>query len=141
MAAVTTDTAEDAYGKVLGGAGAFPWARDDVDKALINEVNNFGGQIIDSQDQVGGYPVLPSLTRAANWDTDLDGMPDWWETEHNLNPTVKDNNGLNPDGYTNLEHYLHDAAAPASSTAALFSLGLPGLLIRRIRQCAELAVV
>jgi hypothetical protein len=134
MAPVQTDTAQDAYTKVLAGAGAFLWARDSVDKALMSEVVNFGGKIINSQQEVGGYPVLPSLTRPANWDTDLDGMPDWWEMEHGLNPGTKDNNGLNPDGYTNLEHYLHYAAAPEPSTAALLSLGVVGWAVWRVRQ-------
>jgi Pectate lyase len=50
--------------------------------------------------------------RAANWDTDGDGMPDAWEKNHNLNPNLADNNGdFDSDGYTNLEEYINEIAA------------------------------
>jgi hypothetical protein len=55
--------------------------------------------------------------RAANWDTDQDGMPDWWETAHGLDPNIADNNGdFDTDGYTNVEEYINEIAewpAPA----------------------------
>ncbi|MFO1488340.1 MAG: immunoglobulin domain-containing protein, partial [Verrucomicrobiota bacterium] len=58
------------------------------------------------------------LTRAANWDTDGDGLPDDWEIAHGLNPNAANNNAdFDSDGYTDLEEYLNDIAAwPASST-------------------------
>jgi len=52
------------------------------------------------------------FNRAANWDTDGDGMPNAWETAHNLNPNVADNNGdFDSDGYTNIEEYINEIAA------------------------------
>lgn len=52
------------------------------------------------------------FNRPADWDTDGDGMPDWWEIEHGLNPNVPDSNGdFDNDGYSNLEEYLNDVAA------------------------------
>jgi hypothetical protein len=52
------------------------------------------------------------FSRSAGWDTDGDGMPDAWETEHGLNPNVANNNGdFDNDGYTDLEEYLNDVAA------------------------------
>jgi hypothetical protein len=62
-----------------------------------------------------------TYTRAANYDTDQDGMPDIWEASMGLNPTVADNNGtkLN-DGYTNLETYLNELAAWPASSALVF---------------------
>ena len=52
------------------------------------------------------------FNRPANWDTDADGMPDTWETAHNLNPNAADNNGdFDSDGYTNLEEYINEIAA------------------------------
>jgi len=53
-------------------------------------------------------------------DSDLDGMPDTWESKHNLNPIVKNNNAVHTDWvigdyevknlakYTDLEIYLAD---------------------------------
>jgi hypothetical protein len=63
------------------------------------------------------------FNRPANWDTDGDGMPDWWEIEHGLNPNVPDGNGdFDNDGYSNLEKYLHEIAAwPAPGVIAFIS--------------------
>jgi hypothetical protein len=48
----------------------------------------------------------------ASWDTDGDGMPDTWESDHGLNPNVPNNNGdFDNDGYTDLEEYLDEIAA------------------------------
>jgi len=39
-------------------------------------------------------------------DSDNDGMPDYWENQHDLNPLVDDASGdVDNDGYTNLEEY------------------------------------
>jgi len=73
------------------------------------------------------YPNYQAGERnLATYDTDLDGMPNTWETEHGLNPNsadgVEGNNGVrtnknwifgnylvkNNAGYTNLEMYLAD---------------------------------
>ena len=107
---VHTD-AMQAYEQVLLLAGASRF-RDEVDTRIVSEVRSqtytFGrGGIIDSQQQVGGWPVLRSLP--APLDSDGDGIPDEWELQHGLNP-------FNPDDasefsldtqYTNLEIYLN----------------------------------
>ena len=64
-------------------------------------------RLIDSEDQVGGWPALKSVP--APLDTDRDGMPDDWERHHGLNPNdPHDRNGdQNGDGFTNLEKYLN----------------------------------
>ncbi|WP_211208889.1 fibronectin type III domain-containing protein [Mariniradius saccharolyticus] len=110
-----TMTADEAYESVLAAAGA-SLVRDAVDKRIVQEVKTgtvtFKGSkngllgIIDSQNDVGGWPVLQSLP--APKDTDRDGMPDAWETEHGLNPNSYNPNGYNLDqNYTNLEVYLN----------------------------------
>jgi len=40
---------------------------------------------IDSQSEVGDWDNYPQINRPANWDTDIDGMPDQWETENGFN--------------------------------------------------------
>jgi hypothetical protein len=54
------------------------------------------------------------FTRPANWDTDGDGMPDWWEIKHGLNPNpggANNNADFDNDYYTDLEEYLNEIAA------------------------------
>jgi pectate lyase len=104
---IETDTALNAYTRVLSHAGASLPHRDPVDTRVANEVATGTGQIIDTQGQVGGWPTLNSLP--APLDTDRDGMPDAWETARGLNPTnAADRNyhDLSAD-YTNLEVYLN----------------------------------
>jgi pectate lyase len=132
---VTMDDVDTAYQRVLALAGAMPAFRDSVDARVANEVITQTGSIINSQADVGGYPVLPVEYRASEWDTDQDGMPNWWEIANALNPDVADNNGdLDGDGYTNLEHYLHymnNAVIPEPTCLSLALLGGLGLLARR----------
>jgi hypothetical protein len=41
---------------ILKNAGARPWDRDAVDTRILEDFRNRRGRIIDSQEQVGGYP-------------------------------------------------------------------------------------
>jgi len=111
-ASVVTQSAEAAYESVLTNCGATLPKRDAVDERIIAEVRggviHYGKKgLIDSQKEVGGWPVLHSIEPVK--DADLDGMADDWELAHNLNPTdPTDRNGdFNGDGYTNLEKYLN----------------------------------
>jgi pectate lyase len=62
--------------------------------------------IIDTQDDVGGWPTY--ATGPAPTDTDHDGMSDAWETAHKLNPRdAADGNQRAASGYTQLEEYLN----------------------------------
>jgi len=101
-----TQTAEGAYDLVLKYAGA-SISRDSNDERIINEVNTSTGKIPDSQDEVGGWPILKSLP--ALKDSDKDGMPDDWEKANKLNPSDPDdrNGDDDKDGYTNLEEYIN----------------------------------
>ncbi len=130
MAPVTTESAESAFESVLGDAGA-SLHRDRVDERIINEIrsgsakygNSWGGGgkgIIDSQNDVGGWPDLISTAPPA--DSDHDGMADEWETSRGLNAMDPEDGALITDGYTNLELYLnslipHGEAQPALNQA------------------------
>src|SRR5439155_24003902 len=104
---VSVDDPTVAYNKVLARGGALPWARDPVDARDANNISTNTGAIINSQTDVGGWPAIVQYTRAASWDSDGDGMPDWWEMDRGSNPLVADNNVLAPSGYTQLENYLN----------------------------------
>jgi hypothetical protein len=94
---------------VLKDAGASVF-RDSADTRVVAGVRDKIGAQIDSQAQVGGWPVLP--TGVAPADTDGDGMPDAWEKAHGLDPKKADGAALakGGSGWTNLELYLADAA-------------------------------
>jgi autotransporter-associated beta strand protein len=107
---VNTDNATTAYVRVLSAVGPY-LAREAVDTRIVNSVINQNGSEINSQNQVGGWPVLNSLPAPA--DTDQDGMPDYWEAALSLNSTnAADRNDLTSDGYTRLEQYLNWLAGP-----------------------------
>jgi hypothetical protein len=130
--AVTTQGAEDAYQQILATVGS-SLQRDVVDQRLISEVTSQGGAIIYSQDDVGGYPILPSSVRPAGWDTDGDGMPNTWEIAYGLNPNNKaDGNFVAADGYTNLEHYLNGiVSVPEPNAMVLLAAAGIALLTQR----------
>jgi pectate lyase len=113
---VETLTALQAYDSVIKYVGA-SLKRDEADKRIINDVQNGTGRIINSQNQVGGWPALKSLP--APQDSDADGMPDEWEIKNGLDPKKSyDRNGdINRDGYTNLEEYLNSLVKMKSNEA------------------------
>jgi pectinesterase len=138
-APVNTQSATDAYVSVLNNAGAILPFRDTVDRRILREARtgtaDFEGAgyagvnapgithpsgIIDSQDEVGGWPSL--VTTAALPDSDQDGMPDYWELRRGLNPLdPTDRNSVNVNGYTNLENYLNGDSITAP--------GIPGTCV------------
>lgn len=112
---VTTHTAQKAYELVLNYAGA-SLVRDALDERIVSEVRNgtftYEGSngstkgIIDSQNDVGGWPVLNSSEPPV--DSSGDGMPDDWKISKGLNPETADANGHQlHSGYENIEIYLN----------------------------------
>jgi|GEM_PF-1987286 len=69
-------------------AGSRPLDRDSVDSRIIDEIKNGTGTIINSQDEVSGWPTLNE------------------NSEPNVLPNAPNNDDDN-DGYTNLEEWLH----------------------------------
>lgn len=113
--AITFHTAQQAFEAVLLYGGA-SFKRDAIDTRVCNEVKagtaTYNGSktgfkgIIDSQTDVGSWPVLQSL--AALRDTDGDGMPDEWEIANKLDPNKPNANGRElSTGYDNIEVYIN----------------------------------
>lgn len=104
---IKTHTAQETLQLVTKYAGA-SLKRDEVDNRLINYLTNgypknISG-IINSQNEVGGFPILNS--KITNIDSDKDGLPDDWEKANNLKIGIK--NGANFDlssQYSNIEVY------------------------------------
>lgn len=126
------------YDVALGNTGAI----DTVDERIIHETYTGTGKIVawaddpfnDFSDPNLGYdPYDPNegaewrqllsfradpnsgaapFNHGGSWDTDRDGMPNFWEKQHGLDPNVANNNAdFDTDGYTDLEEYLNDVAA------------------------------
>ncbi len=125
---VTTQTAKDAYKRVLSNVGCTQPVFDDHDVRIINEtstgtytysgsVSGFPG-LPDNQSDVGGWENYPEARRAGVWDTDNDGLPNWWETIKGLNPNSPANDfsdvnsDADQDGYTQLDDYLDWMGGP-----------------------------
>lgn len=79
---------------VLATAGA--WPRDAIDQRIVEQTRKGTGKIIDSQEQVGGYPKIQP-------------------TKHTLDLPKDPNGDADGDGYTNLEAWLHALARKAQT--------------------------
>lgn len=102
---ISISVASNAYKQVISLAG-YSNVRDAVDRRVISNVlSRSFANYLHSQSEVGGWPALNTYN--ATSDTDRDGMPDNWETAVGSNPTLANNNHVNSDGYTDLEHYLN----------------------------------
>ena len=126
-------TANDAYKSVLSDVGCTQPVFDDHDKRIIKETlagsYTYTGSISgvkglpDTDQDVGGWEDYPNESRAANFDTDHDGLPDWWEKLKGTNPNsaigdFSDSNAdTDHDGYTNLEEYLQWLMLPHYETS------------------------
>lgn len=105
---ITTHTAPSAYDLVINNAGASYPTRDSIDQRIVSQVLNRSGQIIDSQNQVGGWSIYTTATRPADFDPDNDGMANSWEALYGLNGIANDaNSDSDGDGYSNIEEYIN----------------------------------
>ncbi|MEI6946981.1 pectate lyase [Paraflavisolibacter sp. H34] len=122
--AVTTHSAQEAYGQVLVLAGA-SLSRDTLDRRIVGEVHSRTGRIIDVQ---GGYPhgtayeqtkgAWPALkTAAAPPDADNDGLPDAWEKKNGLNARDASDASASRAGsaYTHIEYYINSLVETAAT--------------------------
>jgi hypothetical protein len=130
---VETQSAKDAYKRVLSNVGNTQPVPDNHDIRVINETYNgtytYTGSVSglpglpDSQNDVGGWENYPERHRPASWDTDNDGLPDWWEQVKGLNSQSAPgdfsdaNNDADRDGFTQLDDYLDWMGGPHYFTA------------------------
>ena len=125
---VKTESAQAAYKNVLSDVGASEPFFDKHDNRIIDETlkgtftykgskSGLGG-MIDSEKDLGDLGDYASETRPADWDTDHDGLPNWWETARGLNENSKagdfadTNLDTDENGFTQLDEYLDWMAQP-----------------------------
>ncbi len=125
----TIHTAQDAMKIVTSYAGATMPMRDEHHQRNVRETldgtytyvgskSRIKGEIDTEEDITEhaagkGWEEYPEEQRAADWDTDQDGMPDWWEQCIGSNASVANqNDDPNHDGWTLLEDYLDFMAHP-----------------------------
>lgn len=124
----TVEPAREAYKSVLSNVGANQPAVDNTDARIIRETLNrsytyvgsksgIKGEI-DNEADAEGYEIYPETSWSEDFDTDLDGLPDWWEAIKGTSPNspagdfTDSNADPDGDGYTALEDYLNFLAEP-----------------------------
>lgn len=122
------ETAQEAYKRVLSDVGANQPMVDQTDARVISETltrtyhyvgskSGIKGEIDDEMD-AGGFEDYPEELRPISYDTDYDGLPNWWEEIRGTDPRTrtrdfKDTNAdTDGDGYTELDDYLDFMAQP-----------------------------
>ena len=135
----TIHSTEDALKIVTSYAGATMPMRDEHHVRNVRETldgtwtykgskSGIKGEIdneADITEHPGGWESYPEEHRATDWDTDQDGMPDWWEQAVGSNPSeANQNDDPDDDGWTLLEDYLDFVAhpyimVPAGTTGSL----------------------
>lgn len=124
----TIHTAGDAYKLILSDVGCTQPVFDDHDIRIVNETlegaYTYSGSrtgkegFPDHEKDVGGWEEYPGFLRSTDWDTDLDGLPNWWEKAHGLDTLSpagdfsETNADIDSNGYTNLEEHLHWMSKP-----------------------------
>ena len=125
----TIHSAKDAMKIVTSYAGATMPMRDEHHQRNIRETLNGTYTYVGSKSKIKGeidteaditehaagkgWEVYPEEQRDADWDTDQDGMPNWYERITGSDPnTANQNDDPNGDGWTVLEDYLELMAHP-----------------------------
>ena len=124
----TIETASEAYKSVMSDVGANQPMQDLTDQRIVSETlsrsytfvgskSGIKGEIDDELD-AGGFEDYPEELRPIGYDTDYDGLPNWWEDIRGTDPRtrtrdyVETNTDMEGDGYTELERYLDFMAQP-----------------------------
>ena len=124
----TIETAQAAYKSVMSDVGANQPMSDLTDQRIFYETLNrtytyIGSKSgikgeIDNEADAGGFEDYPEELRPVSYDTDYDGLPNWWEEIRGTDPRTRTrdfketNADTEGDGYTELERYLDFMAQP-----------------------------
>jgi hypothetical protein len=123
------ETAQAAFKNVLSDVGCTQPFFDLHDQRMVSETiagttstkGSRSGRpgLIDSEEDAGceGFDLVKlgivNAQRDSNWDTDQDGIPNWFEELTGTNPNAANNNDdRDGDYYTDLEEFLNWIAVP-----------------------------
>lgn len=119
------ETAEAAFRNVLSDVGCNMPDINNHDARVIKETLDGTTSTVgrhtkkkglpDCESDAGGFKSLNMTEeqRESGWDTDGDGIPDWFEQLTGTDPDIANNNSdRNGDNYTDLEEYLDWIAVP-----------------------------
>lgn len=126
------DSAAVALQRVLDYGGANWQSRNPIEERVVQSVRNGTGNVINdltgavhAAEWANVMSQTTATTRGANWDTDQDGMPDYWELKHGLDPAVAGHNGdFDDDGYTDLEEYINELGEWPAPGPIVFDNGM-----------------
>lgn len=135
--AILTHTAQEAHDLNLERSGATLPARDAVDARIVTEVSNGTGKVIAKEtDHVDPWPAYASLPPLP--DADHDGLPDFWERQHALNPNdASDAIQITASGYANIEHYANNTDPREQGAAIIYASAEPAAF--RVWRSGDLA--
>ncbi|MBQ6209128.1 MAG: hypothetical protein IJK42_05085 [Prevotella sp.] len=121
----TIETAEAAFKNVLSDVGCNLPELDNHDQRMVNETLTGTTSVVGKYTKKKGLPDCESdaegfdglnivyAQREEGWDSDNDGIPDWYEEVVGTDPLVANNNeDRDGDYYTDLEEYLNWIAKP-----------------------------
>ena len=89
-----------------------------LNRSWTYKISDSYNGFINKEEDAGGFEVYPEKSWPENFDTDLDGLPNWWEELHGTNPNsgqddfTESNSDPDGDGYTMLEDYLNFMGEP-----------------------------
>lgn len=132
---INLESAKDAYKSTLSDVGCTMPVFDEQDQRVVRETMNatftyrgsYTGKpgLIDDESDAGGFEDYGNETIDLDvFDTDRDGLPNWWENMMGSNPESPANDfsdsNADPDGdgYTALEDYLDWLSVPRYYLAA-----------------------
>lgn len=127
------ETAEEAYKNIINHVGA-SHQRNAYNARLIDDLINNTGRMVNTEAEITGFDMTEYTSDII--DTDLDGMPDAWETERGLNPNDKSDAGLiitdeaSPYyGYSNIEIYINNLTGEWTSNITQDNTDNPEMMI------------
>lgn len=113
-------TAAEAFDTVIHTVGVLPW--DSAEARTVTNIVNGTGSLVDFCDLPDTIDPFITDNPPKPADTDNDGIPDFWESSHGLNPNLATDARSDMGGYNAIEayaHWLSDSLEQAAMAATI----------------------